>query len=942
MNGSHLPAGQPMPGGVGGVPGGRGPVDMGHVPAAGNGPRRQRPQHYPSHQPSYYHQQHHNVHNPMYYSTPMNPYATSYYPQQMPHYYQNSHMPAAQYVPHHSAYPARSPPAMHQQYPPIVSSSMQHHPLPQAYSRPPPQQPSPAISTPPVYATALPPPPVPVPQAPSSTQSPQPAAQPPLTPSTPHTQASSTPPLPPQPEMEIARQPFKPPLPWLSRPDLPFPTKTAKSKRRRKILTTDASNVRLPTNHQGGNETSVEPTGSETATNPSAPETPAQSNTTSAISSAATMKSSDRSEAPSAQDRPSEVAQPASTTPSTTTQASSVTPTKVTKPLPRTAAPAVPVLPKATKAATKDPKGPSSDDRPDQAPAVSQAPPADASIVSSTDAPVEETQPAAAPAPIKPKLWTGLFANASAAAAAANPGSQVVPGTTISGAVENGEANGNSVAASGPFTKTNASSLAEAIALFRVGKGQKLAFLKPRGLINTGNMCYMNSILQVLIFCTPFYDFLDQVSQKAVHSFKSATPLVDAMIMFMREFHVIDSATSVEQLRMRLKNEELEQYGEPFAPEVVYDAIRKHKRFAEMQRGQQQDAEEFLGFLLESLREECKETMAQHSDSTAATAATPKAGSSPTDTTDSSDWLEVGTKQRAAITRSSGEPHDSLPTTQIFGGKLRSELKKTGCQDSIHYERFQPLQLDIGSPQVRNIIDALRNLTLPETLHDSDSKPGTTKTKQVFIETLPPVLILHLKRFQFDAQSGTGTTKIWKKVGYPLELELPKEVYSRQKRNAMVAEGKGFPKYRLIAAVYHHGKSASGGHYTVDVRRQDGQEWIRIDDTIIRRVRSEDVAEGGQEENAVKEASRPDQKRDTTSSATGNRFEGISGDSEAGDDEGWNQVATPASGGKKWSNVVNGNRAGAATATAPPPSKGKQVRDSIKDKVAYLLFYQRI
>ncbi|KAK8021140.1 hypothetical protein PG990_006278 [Apiospora arundinis] len=844
MNGSHLPAGQPMPGGVGGVPGGRGPVDMGHVPAAGNGPRRQRPQHYPSHQPSYYHQQHHNVHNPMYYSTPMNPYATSYYPQQMPHYYQNSHMPAAQYVPHH--------PPTRRGLLRLCTNNILLSCL----------RPSPAISTPPVYATALPPPPVPVPQAPSSTQSPQPAAQPPLTPSTPHTQASSTPPLPPQPEMEIARQPFKPPLPWLSRPDLPFPTKTAKSKRRRKILTTDASNVRLPTNHQGGNETSVEPTGSETATNPSAPETPAQSNTTSAISSAATMKSSDSSGCAG--------------------------------------------LAQSYQGGYKDPKGPSSDDRPDQAPAVSQAPPADASIVSSTDAPVEETQPAAAPAPIKPKLWTGLFANASAAAAAANPGSQVVPGTTISGAVENGEANGNSVAASGPFTKTNASSLAEAIALFRVGKGQKLAFLKPRGLINTGNMCYMNSILQVLIFCTPFYDFLDQVSQKAVHSFKSATPLVDAMIMFMREFHVIDSATSVEQLRMRLKNEELEQYGEPFAPEVVYDAIRKHKRFAEMQRGQQQDAEEFLGFLLESLREECKETMAQHSDSTAATAATPKAGSSPTDTTDSSDWLEVGTKQRAAITRSSGEPHDSLPTTQIFGGKLRSELKKTGCQDSIHYERFQPLQLDIGSPQVRNIIDALRNLTLPETLHDSDSKPGTTKTKQVFIETLPPVLILHLKRFQFDAQSGTGTTKIWKKLYITTERA---------------------PAVVTTPSMW---------------RRQDGQEWIRIDDTIIRRVRSEDVAEGGQEENAVKEASRPDQKRDTTSSATGNRFEGISGDSEAGDDEGWNQVATPASGGKKWSNVVNGNRAGAATATAPPPSKGKQVRDSIKDKVAYLLFYQRI
>lgn len=50
----------------------------------------------------------------------------------------------------------------------------------------------------------------------------------------------------------------------------------------------------------------------------------------------------------------------------------------------------------------------------------------------------------------------------------------------------------------------------------------------------------------------------------------------------MREYKVIDSAVSVEQLRRRLKNEELEQYGEPFTPEFVYDAIRKLPRFASM------------------------------------------------------------------------------------------------------------------------------------------------------------------------------------------------------------------------------------------------------------------------------------------------------------------------------------------------------------------------
>jgi ubiquitin carboxyl-terminal hydrolase 10 len=50
----------------------------------------------------------------------------------------------------------------------------------------------------------------------------------------------------------------------------------------------------------------------------------------------------------------------------------------------------------------------------------------------------------------------------------------------------------------------------------------------------------------------------------------------------MREFKVIDSAVSVEKLRMRLKSEELEQYGEHFTPEFVYEAIRTLPRFASM------------------------------------------------------------------------------------------------------------------------------------------------------------------------------------------------------------------------------------------------------------------------------------------------------------------------------------------------------------------------
>lgn len=50
----------------------------------------------------------------------------------------------------------------------------------------------------------------------------------------------------------------------------------------------------------------------------------------------------------------------------------------------------------------------------------------------------------------------------------------------------------------------------------------------------------------------------------------------------MREFSIIDSADTIEQLKLRLKQNELEQYGEPFIPEYVYSVIRRLNRFKDM------------------------------------------------------------------------------------------------------------------------------------------------------------------------------------------------------------------------------------------------------------------------------------------------------------------------------------------------------------------------
>ena len=354
------------------------------------------------------------------------------------------------------------------------------------------------------------------------------------------------------------------------------------------------------------------------------------------------------------------------------------------------------------------------------------------------------------------------------------------------------------------------------------------------------------------------------------------------------------------------------------------------------------------------MHDECGRVMRASASSASSGASTPTIGfksqvSDSAEVTIPSDngWLEVGPKQRAAITRASGMIINESPVTKIFGGKLRSELRVPGMKNSVTLEPYQPLQLDIGSPHVGNIVDALKGLTRSETLHgdfNSPRGPGATATKQVFIETLPQVLILHLKRFQYD--NAGGTQKIWKRIGYPLELEIPKEVFPQHRRGSILIHG-GLPKYRLIGVVYHHGKNASGGHYTVDVRRQDGREWIRLDDTIIRRVCSEDVVEGGSGEDSTSSATAlQTQKNNQTSS--GNSYDQIAHENEeqAETEKGWSHVncvnsatSTTTTTNKKWSGVANGISPSVDSSGHRTPNGRSSARDN---KVAYLLFYEKL
>jgi ubiquitin carboxyl-terminal hydrolase 10 len=229
-----------------------------------------------------------------------------------------------------------------------------------------------------------------------------------------------------------------------------------------------------------------------------------------------------RPETPSTNHAPSEEISTNPTTPSSQQRTLSIagdTTPVATKPLHKSAVPAVPIIPALPKSTPREPTKITPEINKAQSAASSQEKKeplleneaSDNTVPQETVA--EESKPVApaAPAWSTRKVWSGVF-NAGAA----------------SSAVPAAEAHQGSIAPDATHSTSN--SLADILKSFSAtAKDSKIAFIEPRGLVNSGNMCYMNSVLQVLIFCVPFYTFLDKVKKGAVHRFNSETPILDAM-----------------------------------------------------------------------------------------------------------------------------------------------------------------------------------------------------------------------------------------------------------------------------------------------------------------------------------------------------------------------------------------------------------------------------
>ncbi|KAG0453422.1 hypothetical protein HPP92_024726 [Vanilla planifolia] len=337
--------------------------------------------------------------------------------------------------------------------------------------------------------------------------------------------------------------------------------------------------------------------------------------------------------------------------------------------------------------------------------------------------------------------------------------------------------------------------------------------LIPRGLINSGNLCFLNATLQVLLSCSPFVQLLLDLRDRPVP--KVGYPTLDAFVEFIAEFCVPNDWNP--------KNErEGVEEGKPFNPimfETVLSNFTSDIPRSMVARPRQEDAQEFLSFVMDQMHDELLK-LDGHSTS-------PNGERLPIFSASNDDgWETVGPKNKSAITRTQSFIPSEL--SAIFGGQLRSVVKARGNKASATVQPYLLLHLDIFHEAVYTIEDALRLFSAPETLEGYRSSSGkaglVSASKSLKIQTLSKILILHLMRFSYGSR---GSTKLHKPVHFPLELILGREL--------LVSPSTEGRKYELVATITHHGREHSKGHYTADCRYSNGR-WLRYDDSSVRVV----------------------------------------------------------------------------------------------------------
>ncbi|XP_072938041.1 ubiquitin carboxyl-terminal hydrolase 3-like [Epargyreus clarus] len=319
------------------------------------------------------------------------------------------------------------------------------------------------------------------------------------------------------------------------------------------------------------------------------------------------------------------------------------------------------------------------------------------------------------------------------------------------------------------------------------------------GLKNLGNTCFMNAVLQSLNNIQEFSCYFSQLPSLEMKT--NGRKVYHSRSYTRQEVHDVVMAEELRKVLINLNTGGCGSKG-AISPECLFLVIWKVvPRF----RGyQQQDAHEFLRYMLDRLHTELQQLLPP---------------------------------ERAESSFVPRAPSASI-VTAVFGGTLQSEVRCLACgAQSRKLDPFLDLSLELPGARPDEPValhDCLASFVQVEELADteryfcSSCKCKQKSTKQFWIRRLPNVLCLHLKRFRWH---NYFRTKVDTNISFPLSaLDMSRFVLSNVPDTRR--SGLGNNLYDLAAVIVHHGSGAGSGHYTAFAINED--QWFHFNDQTVR------------------------------------------------------------------------------------------------------------
>eukprot|EP00794_Sanderia_malayensis_P008888 gene8888-9838_t len=211
----------------------------------------------------------------------------------------------------------------------------------------------------------------------------------------------------------------------------------------------------------------------------------------------------------------------------------------------------------------------------------------------------------------------------------------------------------------------------------------------------------------------------------------------------------------------------------------------------------------------------------------------------------------VGTKK---LTRSFGwetldsfMQHDAQELCRVLLDNMESKMKGTIVEGTIpkllegetvsylqclhvdyrstRKEPFYDIQLSIKGK--KNVHESFKDYIAPENLegdnkYDAGDFGMQDAKKGVIFKRFPPVLHLHLLRFQYDPVTDSNY-KINDRYEFPEKLDLSEFLESPEENPAI---------YTLHAVLVHSGDN-HGGHYVIYINPKGDGKWFKFDDDVV-------------------------------------------------------------------------------------------------------------